>query len=68
MYDHHNWEEGTMFDIFEENHDGRAVLVGFVGYRIYRTTGKRIREDERGVFDGWTSKFDENIPVFSPRI
>lgn len=27
-----------------------------------------MREDERGVYDGWSSKYDEDIPVYSPRI
>jgi hypothetical protein len=36
--------------------------------RVYRPHNNKMREDERGTFDGWSSKFDEWVPVFSPRI
>lgn len=34
--------------------------------RIYCATGQR--QDERGRYDGWSDRFDERIPVYSPRI
>ena len=37
-----------------------------VGMRIYTPTGKR--EDKRGHYEGWGERFDEKIPLFSPRI
>jgi len=37
-----------------------------VGMRIYVASGPR--HDERGNYDGWGDRFDEKIPVFSPRL
>lgn len=68
MHDLFKWEEGTIFDISVDSINGRDVLVGNCGFRVYRTVGKKIRSDERGVYDGWSSKYDEYIPIFSPRI
>lgn len=27
-----------------------------------------MREDERGVFDGWSKKYDEWVPIYGPQI
>lgn len=67
-HDTFKWEESTIFNIFEDNSDGRTVLMANVGFRVYRTEGNKLRTDERGVFDGWSAKYDENIPVYSPRV
>ena len=40
--------------------------MAFIGYRVYCENGKK--SDEKGAFDGWSSKFDEWIPVFNPRL
>lgn len=42
--------------------------MAHVGFRVYRTEGKKIRQDEKGTYDGWSNKYDEYIPVFNPRI
>ena len=68
VHDHYKWEEGTIFDISVEDYNGRKVYTGNCGFRIYRKVGKKIREDERGVYDGWSAKYDEFIPIFSPRV
>lgn len=41
-----------------------------MGFRVYREnpTGPQQKQDERGKFEGWSVKFDEWIPVFSPRM
>jgi len=36
--------------------------------RVYRDIPNSLRKDERGSYEGWSVKFDEWIPVFSPRI
>ena len=63
-----NWEESTIFTISEETLGGRTYLVGHVGFRVYRSHGKKMKKDERGDYDGWGDKYDEHIPLFSPRI
>ena len=68
MHDKIKWEEGTVFNIVEDNTGGRSVLLGNCGFRVYRDHGKKMRQDERGTFDGWSSRYDEYIPIFSPRI
>ena len=42
------------------------IKMGYIGYRIYVETG--TKHDERGNFEGWSSKFDEWISLYSPRI
>jgi len=37
-----------------------------VGMRVYVPNGSK--EDDRGKYDGWSDKFDEKIPLYSPRI
>ncbi len=69
MHDNYKWEEGTIFNIYECNKSGRPILMASCGFRVYREVGKKLRTDAQGrVFDGWSERYDENIPVFSPRI
>ena len=42
--------------------------MAYVGYRVYRDASNQYRKDERGTFEGWSNKFDEWIPIYSPRI
>lgn len=37
-----------------------------IGYRVYVENGNK--SDEKGTFEGWSSKFDEWIAIYSPRI
>mmetsp|Transcript_399 Transcript_399/g.581 ORF Transcript_399/g.581 Transcript_399/m.581 type:complete len:113 (+) Transcript_399:394-732(+) len=67
-HDKFKWEEATIFDISEDSLASRPVLICNIGFRVYRTVGKKIRTDEHGTYDGWSSKYDEYIPLFSPRI
>ena len=47
---------------------GRSFDMALVAFRVYRNTGKRLRWDERGTFDGLPSRYDEWLPVYSPQI
>lgn len=67
-HDKFKWEEATIFSLTEDTQGGRPVLVAHVGFRVYRNEGKKIRQDEKGTYDGWSNKYDEFIPVYSPRI
>lgn len=67
-HDKYNWEEATIFSTARKVEMGREVTMAFIGFRVYRSYGKKMRSDERGLFDGWSSKFDEWIPIYSPRI
>lgn len=61
------WLKATIISIKEEvGDDGRTFLLARVGMRVYLPTGSR--RDERGDFDGWGERFDEWIPVYSPRL
>ena len=40
----------------------------YVGFRVYRETDNQYRKDNRGTFEGWSDRFDEWVPAFSPRI
>ena len=42
-----------------------------IGFRVYTDKapiGKPLKEDTVGSFIGWSEKFDEDIPLFHPRI
>ena len=60
------WVKATIVSIEEQEEQGRTVLTALVGMRIYCESGQR--HDERGKYDGWSDRFDERIPVYSPRI
>lgn len=44
----------------------RVVKLALIGLRIYVENGQK--SDERGNYDGWSNRFDEWIPIYSPRI
>lgn len=44
----------------------RVVPYSLVGFRVYRTTGKKLKEDAMGVFEGWGQRYDEWTPLHSP--
>ena len=53
-----------------QNTNGREIEMAYVAFRVYRDKppGPQTKFDERGTFVGWSVKFDEWIPVYSPRI
>jgi hypothetical protein len=40
--------------------------MALVGLRVYQANGPR--SDERGAYDGFGARFDEKIPLYSPKI
>lgn len=42
--------------------------MAYCAFRVYRDWGDNMKRDERGQFDGWSRKYDEWIPIYSPRI
>lgn len=42
--------------------------MAYCAFRVYRENPTSLRKDERGAYEGWSNKFDEWIPVYSPRI
>ena len=45
--------------------------MAYIGFRVYTDKiplGKQEKKDALGTFVGWSEKFDEWIPAFSPRI
>ena len=46
---------------------GREVLRLRVGFRIYHPEGNKTDDDGKK-YSGWSEKFDETIPAYSPRI
>lgn len=52
--------------MFEAEEDGRIIPMAVVGMRVYCEDGHRT--DERGKYEGWSDRFDEEIPIYSPRI
>jgi len=48
----------------------RSVEMAYVGFRVYREKKgtQYMQSDQKGTFKGWTHKFDEWLPIYSPRI
>ena len=46
--------------------DGREVVYAWVGYRIYTPEGDK--EDEKGKFQGYGSRYNDWVKIYSPRI
>ena len=66
-HDKIKWEQATIFYV-QENTDGpRPYLEAHVGFRIYNENGKKADAQGRK-FDGWSEKYDETIPIYSPRV
>lgn len=60
------WLKATIVSIEEVDDKGRQLPMATVGMRIYAAAG--ARQDARGCYDGWGDRFDEKIPIFSPRL
>jgi hypothetical protein len=62
------WNKSTILEIKEEVVlPDRTVKKAFVAFRIYFEKGPKIDEKGRH-YDGWSNRFDEWIPLYSPRI
>lgn len=64
--DSFKWLKATIIKIEEVEDQGRTLPMATVGMRIYVASGPR--HDERGSYDGWGDRFDEKVPVYSPRL
>jgi hypothetical protein len=40
--------------------------MALIGYRVYQENGSK--NDDKGQFEGWSSRFDEWISIYSPRL
>ena len=68
-HDKSTWLKSTIFEVKPKTIDkDRVIMLADVGFRVYRKNISNIRKDERGTFEGWSTKFDEFIPIYSPRI
>ena len=39
-----------------------------IGFRVYRPSTNQYKIDEVGTYEGWSDKYDDWIPIYSPRI
>jgi hypothetical protein len=69
VHDKATWNKATIFEIKKQTvGPGRVIDVAYCALRVYRDIPNSIRKDERGTYEGWSVKFDEWVPVFSPRL
>lgn len=69
VHDKSTWNKSTIIDFRTENEGpDRGVLLAHCALRVYRDIPDGKRKDTRGTYEGWSDKFDEWVPVFSPRI
>lgn len=64
--DTYTWRQSTLIRLYEEKEGDKVIPMALVGLRIYQANGPR--SDERGPYDGFGSRFDEKIPLYSPKI
>lgn len=65
------WRSGTILEYKKQKFmDGREVLMANCALRVYRPNTNTItqQKDELGAYKGFSNRFDEWIPVYSPRI
>ncbi len=69
VHDKSSWNKSTIID-FRIDNEGpdRKVLMAYCALRVYREIPDVKSKDIRGTYEGWSDKFDEWVPVFSPRI
>lgn len=68
-HDKSSWLKATIFETKTQTiSPNRVITLAYVAYRVYRQKVNQVRKDERGTYEGWSVKFDEWIPIFSPRI
>ena len=66
-YDKSIWNKSTILDISDSTlTDDRVIKIASIAYRIYVEKGSR--NDERGNYEGYSNKYDEWVPLYSPRI
>lgn len=69
VHDKMSWNRSTIFEVRKSDETtGRSVYMANCGLRIYRPHQNLMRKDEKGTYEGWSNKFDEWVPVFTPRI
>jgi hypothetical protein len=65
------WRAATILEYKKQKFlDGREVLMALCALRVYidKPTTMSTPKDEMGHYKGFSNKFDEWIPVYSPRI
>lgn len=68
-FDGSEWMESTVQQT-QMRHvtPNRSIPMCYVGFRVYRNKGKKLHKDEKGVYDGYSAKYDEWIPLHSPML
>jgi hypothetical protein len=62
------WYASTVLEIKEHTEpDGRKWPLAKVGFRLYFEDAPKVDDDGKK-YDGWSSKFDEWLPLASPKI
>jgi hypothetical protein len=64
--DTYTWRQSTLIRLYEEKEGDKVIPMALVGLRVYQANGPR--SDERGPYDGFGQRFDEKIPLYSPKI
>ena len=69
--DNFQWESATVFKSeLDETSDKRPFWKVYVGFRVYKETPTlKTKKDKEGrLYEGWSEKYDEWIPLYTPRI
>ena len=62
------WYASTILEFREHTEpDGRSWMLTLIGFRVYNPNGAKT-DDEGKKFDGWSQRFDEWVPLWSPKV
>ena len=63
-----SWYASTVLEVKEEKDaEGRTWDMLKIGFRLYRDDAQKL-DDEGKKYEGWSAKFDEWVPRWSPKV
>ena len=63
-----SWYASTVLEVKEEKDvEGRTWDMLKIGFRLYRDDASKL-DDEGKKYEGWSAKFDEWVPRWSPKV
>lgn len=69
MHDKCKWYKCTILNILEQNDFGRVIKMANCALRVYRENPRYMsNKDALGTFEGFGERWDEFVPVYSPRL
>ena len=71
VHDNFQWEAATIMDVkLDQSDENRPYWKFYVAFRVYKEhpTVKTKKDKDGKLYEGWSEKYDEWIPVYTPRV